>query len=80
MACWMIFCMVVMRSYAGALTSQLSVRYMPAPIKNLEDLVNHPDMKVALETETAFSAYVKVQEKIHLSVNIEDVIKKFFFH
>jgi len=63
MACWMIFCLVVMRSYAGALTSQLSVRYMPSPIRNLEDLVTHPEMSVALETNTAFSDYVKVTNR-----------------
>ncbi|KAF2351818.1 Ionotropic glutamate receptor [Trinorchestia longiramus] len=60
---WMIFCLVMMRSFAGALTSQLSVRYVPTPIRNLEELVRHPSMKVVLETQTTFSDYVRTTKE-----------------
>lgn len=59
-ATWFLAGSVIVRSYSGALTSQLSVRYMPADIKDLEDLAQHPSVKIALETQTAFSDYLKV--------------------
>ncbi|KAK4326016.1 hypothetical protein Pmani_003439 [Petrolisthes manimaculis] len=54
----MLTTLVLSRSYAGNLMSQLAVRYIPQPFQSLRDVLNHPSVTMIWEANTAYVQYI----------------------
>ena len=49
---WLMFCLVISKSYQGSLTSSLAVKYLPTPFESAQDLFDHPSITIAAESNT----------------------------
>ncbi|XP_076044708.1 uncharacterized protein LOC143027321 [Oratosquilla oratoria] len=57
-ALWLLAVLVIMRSYSGALTSLLAVKYVPIRIDTLQELIDDKPFKLIFEASTALTEYL----------------------
>ena len=58
---WLQFCFIISKSYQGSLTSSLAVKYLPTPFESTQDVINHPGMNIAFETNALMHQFIKVK-------------------
>ncbi|KAF2352663.1 Ionotropic glutamate receptor L-glutamate and glycine-binding domain [Trinorchestia longiramus] len=46
---WLLFVLVLMKSFTGALVSLLAVQNVPIEFRDLQDIISHPSVKVIIE-------------------------------
>lgn len=60
---WLLMVLVLSRSYAGNLMSQLAVRHIPQPYQSLRDVLDDPRASMIWETNTAYVQYINVSSE-----------------
>ncbi|XP_042860607.1 probable glutamate receptor [Penaeus japonicus] len=60
---WIIAVLVVMRSYSGALTSQLAVRTVPIKYDSLDDVLKDTSITLLLEGSTALTGHLQTAKE-----------------
>ncbi|KAG7162374.1 Glutamate receptor ionotropic, kainate 2-like 8, partial [Homarus americanus] len=60
LATWLITILILTKSYAGNLMSNLAVRYIPQPYQYLRDVVDDSSVNMIWETNTAYVQYFRV--------------------
>ncbi|KAG7162377.1 Glutamate receptor 2-like 8 [Homarus americanus] len=62
LAVWMIAMLVLTKSYAGNLMSNLAVRYIPQPYQSLRDVLDDPSVTMIWEIDTSYVQYFEAME------------------
>lgn len=60
---WLLMVLVMSKSYAGNLMSQLAVRHIPQPYQSLRDVLDHTTVSMIWETNTAYVQYFNVSSE-----------------